>query len=276
MGTNLGVLILANLLMVFIYKKKIPFFENYRISNKPWPWEENPDLWRETLKKTLKGIAFNILLIQVTMLYLDTLSNFNIKFSEADFPSVWTHIWQIFLFMVVEDFTFFLMHSLLHQKPLYWIHKQHHEYKVTVSLAAEYSHPIEFLLANIVPTGIGFRVLSLFYPVHMSTVFMWVFIRVWETTDGHCGYEWSWSVFRLLPMSGSAEYHNFHHSHNVGNYSSFFTWWDTIFGTNKHYFEYKSRKEREEYLNKLRLEYQANKKKDLEKNCPMILEDKDA
>lgn len=48
-------------------------------------------------------------------------------------------------------------------------------------------------------------------------------------------------------MSGSAEYHNFHHSHNIGNYSSFFTYWDSIFGTNKAYFEHKAKKEKEAY-----------------------------
>jgi sterol desaturase/sphingolipid hydroxylase (fatty acid hydroxylase superfamily) len=37
---------------------------------------------------------------------------------------------------------------------------------------------------------------------------------------------------------GSASYHDFHHTHNVGNYSSFFQIWDTIFGTNKSYFKY--------------------------------------
>jgi sterol desaturase/sphingolipid hydroxylase (fatty acid hydroxylase superfamily) len=79
-------------------------------------------------------------------------------------------------------------------------------------------------------------------------------------------------VFRLLPMSGSAEYHNFHHSHNVGNYASFFTIWDTVFGSNKYYFEYKSRKEREEYLNRLRLEYEEKKKRE---QCAIIQERSD-
>ena len=35
-------------------------------------------------------------------------------------------------------------------------------------------------------------------------------MRVMETVDGHCGYEFSWSPYRLLPFSGSSEYHNFH------------------------------------------------------------------
>lgn len=65
-------------------------------------------------------------------------------------------------------------------------------------------------------------------------------MRVAETIDGHCGYEFSWSPYRLLPLSGSSEYHNFHHSHNVGNYASFFSYWDSLFGTNKDFFIYKA------------------------------------
>jgi sterol desaturase/sphingolipid hydroxylase (fatty acid hydroxylase superfamily) len=54
-----------------------------------------------------------------------------------------------------------------------------------------------------------------------------------ETVDGHCGYEFSWSPYRMLPFSSSAEYHNFHLSHNVGNYSGVSMYWDAICGTNE-------------------------------------------
>lgn len=39
---------------------------------------------------------------------------------------------------------------------------------------------------------------------------MWHIIRILESLDGNCGYEFSWSPFRLLPFSGSASYHNYH------------------------------------------------------------------
>jgi 4-alpha-methyl-delta7-sterol-4alpha-methyl oxidase len=57
-----------------------------------------------------------------------------------------------------------------------------------------------------------------------------------ETVDGHCGYEFPWSMYRFIPFSGSSEYHNFHHYRNVGNYSSFFTYLDSAFGTNLEFF----------------------------------------
>ena len=66
---------------------------------------------------------------------------------------------------------------------------------------------------------------------------VWGGIRLIETHDGHSGYEFPWSIFRLLPFGADATYHDFHHSKNVCNYSSFMTIWDTIFDTNKDYYQ---------------------------------------
>ena len=54
--------------------------------------------------------------------------------------------------MIIEDFLFFFIHKLLHTKYLYKkIHKIHHEYYSPMPLTAFYSHPLEFILSNIVP-----------------------------------------------------------------------------------------------------------------------------
>lgn len=144
---------------------------------------------------------------------------------------------SIFFCMLCEDFTFYFTHRLMHWGPFYKrIHKIHHSYKTTVGIAAEYCHPVEFVFSNMLPSAIGPALLG--PKAHIVTVFAWYVIRFGETLDGHCGYEFSWSPFRLIPLSGSAEYHDFHHSANVGNYSSFFCIWDTIFGTNKDYYTY--------------------------------------
>ncbi len=67
--------------------------------------------------------------------------------------------------------------------------------------------------------------------IHLLTYLMWGVFVVVETADGHCGYEFSWSPFRLLPMSGSSEFHYFHHLNYRGNYSPYFTYWDRICNT---------------------------------------------
>lgn len=72
----------------------------------------------------------------------------------------------------------------------------------------------------------------------MATILMWIAIRVTETIDGHSGYEFSWSPYRLMPFSGSASFHHYHHTHNIGNYGSFFTLWDTLCGTSTSYWRH--------------------------------------
>jgi len=42
----------------------------------------------------------------------------------------------------------------------------------------------------------------------------------------------------MIPFGADATYHNYHHSRNVGNYSSVMTVWDTLFNTNKDYYAY--------------------------------------
>lgn len=157
--------------------------------------------------------------------------------SMEDLPDAKTLALTITLFMVVEDFLFYFTHRLLHWRLIYpYIHKMHHTHGTTVGIAAEYAHPIEFLFSNMLPTSAGPALLG--GNVHLLTVLAWYVIRFGETLDGHCGYEFSWSPFRLIPFSGSAEYHDFHHSANVGNYGSFFSIWDSVFGTNKVFYEH--------------------------------------
>ena len=72
----------------------------------------------------------------------------------------------------------------------------------------------------------------------MTTVCVWIFARVAEGFDGHSGYEFSWSPFRVLPFTVPYGYHVFHHSHNIGNYCSLFRFWDNIFGSNEAYYKF--------------------------------------
>ena len=159
-----------------------------------------------------------------------------------DLPNWLTLAVSITLFMLVEDMTFYWTHRLLHWRVIYpYIHKIHHTHSTTVGIAAEFAHPLEFVLGNMLPVALGPHLLG--PNVHLLTVIAWYVIRISETLDGHCGYEFSWSPFRLIPFSGSAEYHDFHHAANVGNFGSFFLIWDSVFGTNKAFYE--ALKERE-------------------------------
>jgi sterol desaturase/sphingolipid hydroxylase (fatty acid hydroxylase superfamily) len=115
------------------------------------------------------------------------------------------------------------------------IHKIHHENQFVYSLAAISSHPLEFVFGNVIPMMVGPTILA--HRMHRSSVFGWFMVRAAETIDAHCGFDFSWSPFRLLPFQLEGDYHYFHHSSNVGNYATFFTWWDTILGTNSAFYK---------------------------------------
>lgn len=154
-----------------------------------------------------------------------------------ELPDLPTFTANIIFCLICEDLMFHFLHRFLHWRPIYpYIHKLHHDYTTTVSIASEYANPLEYYITGFIPSTMAAILLK--KRMHFYTAMIWMFARSWETTDGHSGYEFPWSPFRLLPFSTSATYHDFHHSHNVGNYSSMFTFWDTVFGLNVEYYSY--------------------------------------
>jgi len=146
-----GVYFLSNVVMFVIYKIKLPFFERYRISDKAWPWESKPEMWGAILKRTLKMLAFCHFVIVPLLTMFEIKSGLKMRMDMESFPSIKEIFGQIIFFMICEDFFFYWGHRLLHHPRVYpHIHKIHHEYNITISLAAEYAHPVEFLIGNIV------------------------------------------------------------------------------------------------------------------------------
>lgn len=104
-----------------------------------------------------------------------------------------------------------------------------------IHLVCVYAHPVESLIANGLPSL--FPVFILKGRIHVVSFLVWIVIRFIETHEGHSGFEFKYSPFACLPMSAGSKYHNFHHLKNQGNYASFTTMWDTMFGTNETYYE---------------------------------------
>jgi len=70
---------------------------------------------------------------------------------------------------------------------------------------------------------------------HHSVYYAWTVMRMWQSLHEHCGYNFTWNMFRILPFHLRGDEHDYHHSENVGSYASFFKTWDTVFGTNSSY-----------------------------------------
>jgi 4-alpha-methyl-delta7-sterol-4alpha-methyl oxidase len=148
---------------------------------------------------------------------------------------------QILSYFILEDFIFYWGHRFLHTKWLYkHVHSVHHEYATPFGLTSEYAHPLEILF-------LGFA--TIFGPAitgpHLLTLWIWMSVRVLETVEAHCGYDFPWSLSRVLPIYGGADFHDYHHRllyTKSGNYSSTFTYMDWIFGTDKGYRKLKALK----------------------------------
>jgi sterol desaturase/sphingolipid hydroxylase (fatty acid hydroxylase superfamily) len=229
--------------MYVIYHAELPFFERYKINSLPWPWQENPKEWKILVKKSVALLAFNSLVCVPSLLFIALSSNNwepTYDMSVEGLPDWRTFMIQVLFCMIIEDFGFHFGHRFLHWRVIYpYFHKVHHTYVKTVGIAAEYSHPVDFFISALIPGALGSLILG--KRMHYCSTLLWTLVRVSETLDGHCGYEFSWSPYRLMPFSTSAAYHDFHHSHNVGNYSSFFSFWDTLSGTNKAFYQYLSK-----------------------------------
>jgi sterol desaturase/sphingolipid hydroxylase (fatty acid hydroxylase superfamily) len=143
--------------------------------------------------------------------------------------------------LIVEEIWNYIMHSLLHQKKLYWIHKPHHEYIIPISISGQYIHPIEYITSSALSTALGYKILSRWYPIHIFSIIIWITFRVFETNDSHAGYNWPWIQSALIPGNSGDSYHYFHHRVNVGNYAGIMYFMDSLFGSNNEFWKYENK-----------------------------------
>ncbi len=226
-----GAWLICNISMYVIYHLEWEFFERYRVNDYEWPWNIDRPKWISFLKKTLGLVFFNqFVLIPLGIIVTAYLTGgVHYRTDYESLPTITEVFWQLIFFIFVEDAAFYWTHRLIHWRPIYpHIHKIHHEYNNTISVASEYAHPIEFLFGNLVPTSLGSLILK--KRCHIMTMFMWLVYRILITTEGHGGYEFSWSPFNLLPKH-SQGFHNLHHSEVFnGNYGEYLLW-DNLCGT---------------------------------------------
>ncbi|KAJ3020853.1 C-4 sterol methyl oxidase [Thoreauomyces humboldtii] len=215
---------------------QIPYFQQYKIQEtKP----NTPGLYRKCLISVIKSQLFvqapMMLLFHPTAMYL------GMKFLDP-FPALSTVVMSCIFCLIVEDAYHYWVHRLMHHPKLYrHVHKIHHEFQAPFGITAEHAHPIEVLVL-----GQGFflgPVILLLAGVdmHVITMAAWLALRLLETVDVHAGYDFPWSLHKLLPFLGGAEFHDYHHMAFVGNYSSSFRWWDWMFGTDRQFEAWKAK-----------------------------------
>ncbi|CDW77386.1 sterol desaturase family protein [Stylonychia lemnae] len=223
-----------------IYHIEHPFFEQYKIYDGQWPWKEDLNEWKELLRKSYTVVGINnFIVIPIAQMIVTIKDDYQVRYSfeMEDLPDWKTILWQILFSMWIQDFFFTASHWLLH-KPFFYkkIHKLHHQYNQTIGFSAEYTHPFEFLFGNAIPFIIPAVILG--QRMHYYTYIIWGTHRILNTVILHSGYDFPWLPNDMCLFYSNAQYHDYHHSHNVGNFGGMFSIWDTLIGTNHTYYKY--------------------------------------
>ncbi|KAL9998391.1 putative 4-alpha-methylsterol monooxygenase [Helianthus debilis subsp. tardiflorus] len=93
-----------------------------------------------------------------------------------------------------------------------------------MGFATLHAHWLDVVLFGI-PSFLG----PALVPGHMITLFLWLFLREVESVENQSGYDFPWTLKKIIPFSAGAEYHDYHHcvggqSHN--NFALVFTYCD--------------------------------------------------
>lgn len=149
---------------------------------------------------------------------------------EGPIPPYSELAWMFVAHILVNEVLFFYAHWAMHCGSLYKnIHKKHHEFTAPFALAALYCHPIEFIVADLVPFTAGFLV----FKPHVAFVFVWILGACLGTQTHHSGYRLPW----IVGFYDQPDFHDFHHMRFNTCYGNI-GFLDALHGTDKMYREH--------------------------------------
>ncbi|XP_041357077.1 fatty acid hydroxylase domain-containing protein 2-like [Gigantopelta aegis] len=201
--TNLVFWLFNILLMVLDLTGWPAILKCYKIQ----PDKNNP-LSKADLLRVVYRVSFNSLCLSLPLMVI-MYWMYKLRGCEfgGELPTFHWVLLELTIFTMVEEVAFYYSHRLFHHPKLYkHIHKIHHEYTAPFGLVSVYAHPIEHVIANLVPPMLG----PLIMGSHLATAWMWFSLALMSTTVSHCGYH-----FPFLP---SPEAHDFHHHKFNQNY----------------------------------------------------------
>lgn len=150
--------------------------------------------------------------------------------SSADVLS-FKFIVKVLVCFVIDDFSFYWYHRLLHSHPALYtrFHKPHHVFTAPFAWTSHAVHPVEMMLQSV-----GTMTGPLLMGMSLEELWMWLAIRQLQGVLDHTGYDLGLLEpgFGMLPwIFGGTPFHDEHHRRFNGNYASCFSFFDDLFGT---------------------------------------------
>jgi sterol desaturase/sphingolipid hydroxylase (fatty acid hydroxylase superfamily) len=221
-----AVFVILNTVLAVCYK--FDLFKSYKLHDEFPQWS--------IIKECLIDVTIGHVIVRPIMLYFsyNLFVYFGMSSVPEDMPRLSAVYLQLFACMCIDDTLFYFSHRALHHASVYkHIHKQHHTFKYTIGIATEYCHPVEDFLSNTLSTVAG----PLLMGLHLSVTLTYLTFKLWQSIDAHSGYNFPFPVspFSYITTMDCAPAHDYHHSHNKGNYGGFFIFWDWVFGTDESY-----------------------------------------
>jgi len=211
----------------YLYCDYTGFLNEYKLTRKPWQ-VPSAKLMTKTAAEALISKAILNPFAQYHMYKI--YRRFGMPDLTAPIPTFPRILFAMAFTHFFNHIVFYWCHRALHHPWVYGrIHKQHHRFNGTVSVAAEYASPLEVIFSNVFPTVGG----CMFFGCHGSALILFVFlvIRLQETYESHSGYCFHDTLLQKIGLTNSkqAAFHDFHHTGNCGNFG--FLWTDYLFGT---------------------------------------------
>lgn len=208
-GTTLyGMLVfwLANLfLLILDVTGKPSILLRYKVQP-----DKNVPVPREQLLRAIKLVVFNqtVVGIPVASAVYYLMKWRGCSMGPEDLPTFQWALFELIVFVLVEELGFYYSHRLLHHPRLYkYIHKRHHEWTAPIGIVSIYAHPVEHILSNLIPPALG----PILMGGHLATSWLWFGLALLSTTVAHCGYH-----FPFLPSPEAHDYHHLKFNQNYG------------------------------------------------------------
>lgn len=94
-------------------------------------------------------------------------------------------VWQIPACYVLHDLAFYLLHRIFHSLRLRHLHQQHHEWVDVKPVCAFDAHPVEHVIANVLPMFLASHLTGCCFIVYL----LWIALWTHQSVYSHSGYD---------------------------------------------------------------------------------------